>query len=70
MSWHSNITNNCFGQKDMSSLIACMIYGFEITRMILLQASYLYICTLLRWVTFEVLSLNSYVLGPTLALSV
>jgi hypothetical protein len=40
--------------------------GYEISGMILLQASYLYFYSLLRGVTFEVLPLSRYVLSPAM----
>jgi hypothetical protein len=43
-----------------------MRFGYKVPGIILLQASYLYTYSLLRWVTLEVLSLSSYALTPTM----
>jgi len=40
-------------------------YSYEVSRMILFQA-YLYIYSLLRGVTFEILPLISYAISPTM----
>jgi hypothetical protein len=43
----------------------CTSCGYEVAGgMILLQASYLFTYSLLKWVTFEVLPLSSYALRP------
>jgi hypothetical protein len=42
--------------------------GFEVSGMILFQASYLYTYSLLRGITFEVFPFSSYALSPTMLL--
>jgi len=46
-------------------IIACARFGYKVPGMILLQA-HLYTYSLLRGVTFEVLSFSNYALSPTM----